>query len=51
MSNNKDVIWFEKAIYKNKKNGQYTIPISRKMIEDFFKGKKVPKKIKIKFFK
>ena len=51
MSNNKDMLWFEKAIYKNKKNGQYTIPISRKMIEDFFKGKEVPKKIKFKLFK
>ena len=44
-------MWFEKAIYKNSKNGQYTIPISRKMIEEFYKGKKVPKKIKFKLFK
>jgi len=47
----KNFMWIEKAIYKNKKNGQYTIPIPRKMIEEFYKGKKVPKKIKFKLFK
>jgi len=50
MSNKKNFIWIEKAIYKNKKNGQYSVPLPKKALEKLYNGKKFPKKIKFKLF-
>lgn len=42
-------IWVEKKVFKNKKNGQYSVPLPKKVLENFF-PKGVPKKIKFKVF-
>jgi len=51
MKAEKNFMWVEKAVYKNKKNGQYSIPLPKKEMEKFYKDGKVPKKIKFKIFK
>jgi len=51
MSSRKNFIWVEKAVYKNKKNGQYSVPLPKKAFENLYKEGKVPKKIKMKLFK
>jgi hypothetical protein len=47
----KRFIWVEKTVYKNKKNGQYSIPLPKKALEGLYKEGKVPKKIRFKLFK